>query len=206
MPWRFINGNRVWIEPKNKRPDITMPSDSHKATSSSPLIDEINRKRRVDHARKIKEDSNKQKKQTEKKLTPFRKPINLNLGTAKVILIKTTPLLVQLDPTLSSVYTSYKIGKYGYCFLKQVNEDYKTSGNFEESLMTITTKEIEEKITSKIKSIPLEKTSQYAANTIWSLGKQTFSQGTMDPKWNSFAENALAKTFEEIGGKLIENY
>jgi hypothetical protein len=203
VPWRTIRGKKVWIEPKNKRPDITMPPDPHKATTSSPLIDEINRKRRADHARKIKEDHDKRQKQTEKKHTPFGKPINLNLGYAKGVLIKTTPILVQLDPTLSSIYTSYKIGKYGYCFLKQVNDDYKTSGNFEESLKTITAKEIEEKITSKIKFIPLEKSSQYAANMIWSLGKQIFSQEAMDPKWDSFAENALAKTFEEIGGKLL---
>ena len=200
VKFRTIRGKKVPLPGK----DIFIPSEHYKKTSSSSLIDEINRKRRVDYVPKILlEDPKKIKKQAEKKHKPFGKPINLNLGYAKGVLIKTTPILVQLDPTLSSVYTSYKIGKYGYCFLKQVNEDYKTSGNFEESLKTITVKEIEEKITSKIKSIHLEKSSQYAANMIWSLGKQTFSQEAMDPKWDSFAENALAKTFEEIGSKLL---
>jgi len=198
VKYRTIRGKKVRLPGK----DISF-SSRPKETTSSPLIDEYNRKRREVFGRKIKENSNKQKKQTEQKHTSFAKPINLNLGYAKGVLIKTTPLLVQLDPTLSSIYTSYKIGKYGYCFLKQVNEDYKTSGNFEESLKTIAAKEIEEKITSKIKSTPLEKSSQFAANTIWGLGKQTFSKEAIDPRWDSFAENALAKTFEEIGGKLL---
>lgn len=203
MPWRIIRGKRVWIGPKRSSSDILKPLDRHKETLRSPLIDELKRKRLVGHSQKVKENSDKRQNHTEKKHTPFGKPINLNLGYAKGILITTIPLLIKLDPTLSSVYTSYKIGKYGYCFLKKVNEDYKTSGNFEESLKKIAEKEIEEKITSKIKSIPLEKSSQYAANMVWNLGKSTFSNEKIDPKWDSFAENALTKTFEEIGGKLL---
>jgi len=55
----------------------------------------------------------------------------------------------------------------------------------------------------KIKSIPTEQSFQYAANRIWTLCKERYSDGKIDPKWDSFAENALVKSFEEVGGRLL---
>jgi len=94
-----------------------------------------------DDLRRRKEENRKKRKQEK-----FNRVINLELGHAKGFLIKATPVLVQLDPTLSAIYTGWKVGKYGYSFLKQVNEEYKRNGNFEESLKTVTTREVENKI------------------------------------------------------------
>ena len=206
MPWRIIKGNRVWIGPKRvSSSDFPDPRNPRNKKTSSPYDDEYNRRRRAEFMRKRIEEFEKRKHQSkaQKKQAKFDRVINLNMGHAKGFLIKATPVLVQLDPTLSSVYTSYKVGKYGYCFLKQVNEDYKTSGNFEESLKTVAKQEVEKKITSKIKSLPIEKGSQYAANKVWTFCKDTYSDGNMDPKWDKFGESALAKTFEDVGGALL---
>lgn len=207
MPWR---------RRKDGRPYFKRPS-SGSSSSEPPLPpnrrkdhvefadDRYNRRREEELLRERLEKIEKRKKlaKSQKKKERINRVFNLDLGHAKGFLIMATPVLVQLDPTLSAAYTSYKVGKYGYCFLKQVNEDYKTSGNFEESLKTVTKQEIEKKITSKIKSFPLEKPSQYAANRIWTLCKENYSDGKIDPKWDKFAENALTKTFEEVGGKLL---
>jgi len=200
---RVIKGKKVPLPGNdNSGSDPRIPRSN---TTSTPFDDEYNRKEQEEFIRQKSDELDKRESQStsQKKQARFDRVFNLNLGHAKGFLIKATPVLVQLDPTLSSVYTSYKVGKYGYCFLKQVNEDYKTSGDFEESLKTITKQEVENKITSKIKSLPLEKGSQYAANKIWTLSKETLSNGKMDPKWDKFGESALAKTFEEIGDRLL---
>lgn len=205
VKFRIINGKRVPL-PGNDDPGWNPKRPSQNSTSS-PFDDEYNHQRREEFARKQKEEFAKKIKENEQKRTKpqskFEKAIQLNLGSAKAFMIKATPVLVQLDPTLSSVYTGYKVGKYGYCFLKQVNDDYQTSGNFEESLEKVARHDIEEKITSKLKSIPLQKGSQYAANMVWTFCKEKYSDGKIDPKWDTFGQNALAKTFEEIGGKLL---
>ncbi len=204
MPWRTINGNPVWIGPKSgiSSSDVSDPRNPRKKTSS--FEEEYNRERQKEFTKAIKEKFEKRREQSkaQKKQDKINKVFNLDLGHAKGFLIKATPVLVQLDPNLLAVYTSWKVGKYGYCFLKQVNEDYKTSDSFEESLKTVAKEEFEKKIVSKIKSIPLEKSSQYAANRIWTLCKETYSDGKIDPKWDKFAESALTKTIEE-GWKLI---
>lgn len=204
MPWRTINGRKVWIEPKSGSPSDD-PRDPRNETTSSPYDDEYNRKRMMDYARKKSDAFNKRKQQTkaQKKQARLDKVIHLDMGDARWFLIKVTPALVQLDPTLTSVYTGYKVGKYGYCFLKLVNEDYKTSRDFEESLKTVAKQEVEKKITSKFKSLPLENGSQYAANRVWTFCKETYSDGHMDPKWDKFGESALTKSFEEVVGVFL---
>jgi len=203
VKFRIINGKKVplpgsdYVEP----PDPKKPS---KETSSSPFDDDYNRRRQEDFKRiRIEEFKNKKQTKAQKKQATFDRVINLNLGHAKGFLIKATPVLVQLDPTLSSVYTSYKVGKYGYCFLKQVDEDYQKSGNYEESLKNVAKQEIEKKITSKIKSDVLQNGSQYAANMVWSFCKETYFEGKMNPKWDNFGKSALAKTFEDMGRELL---
>lgn len=169
----------------------------------SSFDEEYNRRRQKEFLEEFK----KREKQTkaEKKQERINKffSLNLELGHAKGFLIKATPVLVQLDPTLSAIYTGWKVGKYGYCFLKQVNEEYKRTGKFEESLKTVTIQEVENKIVSKVKAIPTEYSFQYAANRIWTLCKERYSDGKIDPKWDNFAENALVKSFEEAGGHLL---
>lgn len=207
MPWgRRKDGRRYFKRPSGfSSSDFPDPRNPRKENTSSPFDDEYNRRRQNEFTRKRFEEFNKKKQHSraQKKQDRINRVINLNLGHAKMFLIKATPILVQLDPTVSTIYTGYRVGKIGYCFLKQVNEDYKSSGNFEESLKTVTKQEIEKKIVSKIKSIPLEKSSQYAANRIWTFCKEKYSDGKIDPKLDKFGENALAKTFEEVGGRLL---
>ena len=192
-------------KPKSRKPSFPDLQDLRKNSTGSSIVDEHNRRRLVEFALMKKEQYKKKEQlsKIQKKQAKFDKVIHLDMGHAKGFLIMATPVLVQLDPTLASVYTSYKVGKYGYCFLKKVNDDYKISGNFDESLKTVAKQEIEKKITSKIKSSPLEKSSQYAANRVWTFCKETYSDGKMDPKWDKFGESALAKSFEEVGGKLF---
>lgn len=202
--FRMINGRRVPL-PGSDYLKPAVHFDPHNETTSSPYEDEYNLRRQKEFIRMKNQELGKRKYQSkaEKKQARFDRVFNLDLGHAKGFLIKATPVLVQLDPNLLAVYTSWKVGKYGYCFLKQVNEDYKSSGNFEESLKNVAKQEVEKKIVSKIKSIPLEKSSQYAANRIWTLCKETYSDGKIDPKWDKFAESALAKSIEEVGGQLL---
>jgi len=196
MEFRIINGKRVPL-PGSDHSGHTVIPDPRKETSSN-LEKEYNQRRQKEFIKKRKQQSKTQKKQER-----INRVFHLELGHAKGFLIKATPALVQLDPNLTAIYTSWKVGKYGYYFLKQVKEDYKSSGNFEESLKNVAKQEVEKKIVSKIKSMPLEKSSQYAANRIWTLCKQSYSDGKIDPKWDKFAENALAKSFEEVGGRLL---
>lgn len=202
-PWITKNGKRIPINLKPSNSDKFSESNLHE--NYDYFDDEEHIRKREEFARLTREQFEKEEEQSraEKKQARFDKVFHLNLGYAKGFLINATPALIQLDPTLSSVYTSYKVAKYGYCFLKQVNEDYQTSGNYEESLKTVAKQEVEEKITSKIKAFSLEKGSQYAANRVWTFCKETYSDGNMDAKWDRFGERALAKTFEEVGSMLL---
>ena len=193
------------ITPK-KGISFPTPSEPPKRNYSS-FDDEYNRRRqreffqnRIQEFEEREQQTKEQKKQD--RIDKFFS-LNLELGHAKGFLIKATPVLVQLDPTLSAIYTGWKVGKYGYCFLKQVNEEYKRTGNLEESLKTVTIQQVENKIVSKIKAIPTKQSFQYAANRICTLCKERYSDGKIDPKWDNFAENALVKSFEEAGGRLL---
>ena len=201
MGWRTRKDGKKYFK-KPRTGYTSEPPKPPKKPAKVYFSDDHDRKRQNDFAEKRKDDFKKRQK-AKKKQERINRVFNLNLGHAKGFLITATPVLVQLDPNLSAAYASYKVGKYGYCFLKKVNEDYKISGDFEESLKTVAKEEVEKKITSKIKSLPLQKGSQYAANRVWTFCKETYSDGKIDPRWDKFAESALTKSFEEIGGKLL---
>lgn len=203
-PWITKNGHHIFISSSNT--DDVPNSNPRKNNPNYSSDDDKKRLRELEeYARWKNEEFKKREKQSkvQKKEALFDQVINLNLGHAKGFLIKATPTLLRLDPTLSSIYTGYQVSKYGYCFLKKVNEDYQTSGSYEESLKTVAKQEVEEKIISKVKLLALDNGSKYAANRIWAYCKDTYSHGNMDPKWDEFGEKALAKTFEEIGGRIL---
>jgi len=139
----------------------------------------------------------------ERKEDRFHRVASLNLGDARQFLILSTSVLVQLDPTLATIYTTWKFGKYGYEIYKKVKREYDIKGDYNQALQKVVTQEIEEKVVSKIKSIPINNVSQFAANKIWEYHRGHNPETDISPELEKFAINAMTKTFEEVGAKAL---
>jgi len=198
---RTIKGRKVPLRGNDKSRSIILP----KSNTSSPLADEYNRKRRIDFALKQKEKFKKRKIQSkaEKKQARFERVASLNLGSARQFLILTTPILVQMEPFLATVYSTWKFGKYGYGIYQKVKKEYDVKGDYNKALQNVLEQEIEEKVISRIKSIPIKNISQFTANSIWEYHKEQNPESTISPEWDKFVVNAMTKTFEEIGDKAL---
>jgi len=150
-----------------------------------------------------KRDPPKSLTKKERKNARFDRVATLNLGSARQFLILTTPILVQMDPHLATLYSTWKFGKYGYGIYQKVKREYDVNGDYPQALQNVVEQEIEEKVISKIKSIPIKNISQFAANTIWEYHKEQNPESTISPEWGKLAVNAMTKTFEEIGEKAL---
>lgn len=174
-------------------PDPKKPSK--KITYFSP--DDF--RRRKPDPTPIKKEPTKEERKEER----FKRVQTLSLGTARCFLIRATPLIVQLDPTLASVYTSYKIGKYGYGIYQKVKKEYDVYGDYNKALENVVHKEVEEKITSKLKSLPIKNASEFASKGIWNYYKEQNPENNISPRLEKIAISAMTKTFEEIGEKAL---
>lgn len=139
----------------------------------------------------------------QRKKSRFKRVASLNLGNARQFLILTTPLIVQMDPYLATIYTTWKFGKYGYGIYQKVKKEYDVKGDYNQALQKVVTEEIEEKVISKIKSIPTKNVSQIAANKIWEYHKKHNPENNISPEWDNFAVSAMTKMFEEIGATTL---
>lgn len=135
----------------------------------------------------------------ERKEDRFHRVASFNLGNARQFLILTTPVLVQMDPYLTTIYTTWKFGKYGYGIYQKVKREYDVNGDYNKALRNVVEQEIEEKVISPIKSIPIKNISQFVANRIWEYHKEHNPETTISPELEKFAVSAMTKTFEEIG-------
>ena len=82
----------------------------------------------------------------ERKEDRFHRVASLNLGNARQFLILTTPVLVQMDPYLTTIYTTWKFGKYGYEIYQKVKREYDINGDYPQALQNVVEQEIEEKV------------------------------------------------------------
>ncbi len=176
--------------------DFPEPDKPHKKTTYfSP--DDF--KRRYPRPSPTKKEPTKKERKEER----FHRVQSLRLGSARALLIRSTPIIVQLDPTLASVYASYKVGKYGYGIYQKVKQEYDIHGDYNQALQNVVTQEVEYKITSKLKSIPIKSTSEFTAKSIWNYNKEQNPENNVSPELEKIAISAMTKTFEEIGEKIL---
>lgn len=201
---RTIRGKKVPLPGS----DTSGPSDPRKPSknsTSSPYDDEYNRIRQEEFLRMKKEQFKKKVKQSKakKKQARFERVASLNLGNARQFLILTTPVLVQLDPYLMILYSTWKFGRYGYRIYQKVKREYDVNGDYPQALQNVVEQEIEEKVISKVKSIPIKNILQFAANRIWEIHKESNPDISISPEWDNFAVSAMTKTFKEIGDMAL---
>ena len=205
MPWRKIRGNNVWIGPKNgiSSSDILDPRNPRKETSS--FDDEYNRRRQEEFTKALKEKFEKRKEQSkaQKEQEQFNKLVHKPLGHAKIFLLSALPILAIAEPTIGTFYTTWKLGKYGYSFFTKVYQEYKITDDFASALLNTARSEINQNIISKVKSIPIKQASQFAAKRVWTYYKEKNPDHKIPAEWDKHVETAMAKTFEEIGTKVL---
>ena len=203
MPKRF--GRRKdgrYYERKPKRRPVFSSSDlpdPKKPPKKTTYISPDGFRRRYPRPSPPKKELTKGERKEER----FKRVQTLSLGAARGFLIRATPIIVQLDPTLASVYTSYKVSKYGYGIYQKVKQEYDIHGDYNQALQNVVTQEVEEKITSKLKSIPIKSTSEFAAKSIWNYHKEQNPKNNVSPELEKIGINVMTRTFEEIGEKVL---
>lgn len=131
-------------------------------------------------------------------------PQNKEIFEHAIILLKPAiPFIASIDPTMATIYGAYRFGKFGYGFASQVNQEAKMSGSYEQALWKVTEKTVDEKIISKLKSLPIKKGSEFAGKGLWAYYKAQNPEVKISETLDKHAENALIYTFKEIGDAVI---
>jgi len=131
-------------------------------------------------------------------------PQNKEIFEHAVILLKPAiPFIASVDPTMATIYGAYRFGKFGYDFASKVNQEAKVYGSYERALWKVTEKTVDEKIISKLKSLPIKNGSEFAGKGLWAYYKAQNPEVKISETLDKHAENALIHTFKEIGDAVI---
>lgn len=121
-----------------------------------------------------------------------------------VILLKPAiPFIVSLEPTIATIWGTYRFGKFGYDFATKVNHEARSTGSYEQALLQVTQREFNQKIISKFESLSIKKASEYTGRELWTQFKNHNPDMKISEKLDKHAENALIHTFKEIGNAVV---